>query len=71
MNYNAFLFYPFLAAVVIGNYLLPRKIRWVWLLAASYVFYGLLDTRFLAVLLACTGLSYIGGRFIDLSLIHI
>lgn len=67
MNFNTFLFYPFLAAVVIVNFLLPRRFRWAWLLIASFVFYGLLDARFLAVLLACTAIAYTGGRVIDRS----
>ena len=39
---------------------LPRKYM---LLAASYVFYGAWDPRFLTLILFCTGLNYIVARF--------
>lgn len=64
MTFNTFLFYLFFTLVVIVNYILPRKWRWVWLLIASYVFYGLSDIRFPFVLLTCTVFSYITGKLI-------
>ncbi|MDO9546326.1 MAG: MBOAT family O-acyltransferase [Pelolinea sp.] len=64
MTFNTFLFYLFFIVIVIVNYLLPRKWRWVWLLISSYVFYSFSDIRFLAVLLICTGISFIAGRMI-------
>ena len=64
MTFNTFLFYPFLAVIMLVNYLLPRKWRWVWLLISSYIFYFLSDIRYSAVLLVCTGISYLAGHFI-------
>ena len=31
MTFNHFAFYPFLAAVILVNYLLPVRARWAWL----------------------------------------
>ena len=61
MTFNHFAFYPFLAAVILVNYLLPARARWAWLLLVSYGFYGLFDWRFLPVLLGVTLLSYLSG----------
>ena len=64
MTFNTFTFYLFFSAIVIANYLLPRRWRWVWLLISSYVFYSLSDVKYSAVLLTCTGISYLAGRMI-------
>lgn len=64
MTFNTFTFYLFFSAIVIVNYLLPRRWRWVWLLISSYVFYSLSDVKYSAVLLTCTGISYLAGRMI-------
>ena len=64
MTFNTFLFYPFFTAIVIVNYLLPTKWRWIWLLIASYVFYVFSDIRYALVLITCTCFSYIAGRLI-------
>ncbi|MBN1231022.1 MAG: MBOAT family protein [Anaerolineales bacterium] len=64
MNFNTFLFYPFFILVVITNFILPKKWRWIWLLIASYAFYGFSDIRYVVVLLVCTGISYGSGRLI-------
>ena len=64
MTFNTFTFYLFFAANVIVNYILPKRWRWVWMLISSYVFYCLSDVRYSAVLLICTGISYLAGRMI-------
>ena len=64
MTFNSFHFYLFFPFVVVVHYLLPKRWRWMWLLIASYVFYGLSDIRFVLVLVACTLISYLAGRMI-------
>ena len=64
MTFNTFTFYLFFSAIVIVNYLLPRRWRWVWLLISSYVFYSFSDVKYSAVLLTCTGISYLAGRMV-------
>ena len=60
MLFPSYLFlFGFLPVVVAANWLLaPGARRW-WLLAASAVFYGWADWRFLALLAAMTGLSFV------------
>ena len=65
MTFNTFTFYLFFTAIVIVNYILPRRWRWVWLLISSYVFYSFSDIKYLVVLIICTGISYLTGRMIE------
>ena len=67
MNLNSFLFFPFFILVVIFNYILPKKFRWLWLLITSYVFYSLSDIRYTLVLATCTVLSYAASRLMGQS----
>jgi len=67
MTFNSFSFYLFFITVVVVNYVLPRRWRWVWLLLSSYVFYGLSDIRFLLILVLCTSITYTAGRMIEKS----
>jgi len=64
MTFNSFLFYPFFIAVVVVNYILPKKWRWVWLLITSYAFYSFSDVKYVVVLLICPAISYLVGRMI-------
>jgi len=64
MTFNTFTFYLFFTVIVLINYFLPKRWRWVWLLISSYVFYSLSDVRYSAILLTCTGISYAAGRLI-------
>ena len=64
MTFNTFTFFLFFTVIVLINYFLPKRWRWVWLLVSSYAFYSLSDVRYSAVLLTCTGISYMAGRMI-------
>jgi len=48
----------FIAIVAVVHFALPRRARWVWLLASSLFFYGLAEPLFLVQILAATALSY-------------
>ncbi|MBR7121956.1 MAG: MBOAT family protein [Oscillospiraceae bacterium] len=48
MQFTTVSFLLFAAVVLIGYYLLPQKVRWMFLLAASWVFY------------LCSGIAYLG-----------
>lgn len=61
MVFNSFSYLLFFPVVFIIYFVLPAKIRHLWLLAASYFFYMQADVRYLYLLLALTLLSYIGG----------
>lgn len=63
MLFNSLVFAIFLGAVVGLFWVLPRNWRTGLLLAASYVFYGWWDYRFLGLILVSTGVDFwAGGR---------
>jgi len=64
MTFNTFSFYVFFIVTVVVHYLVPKRWRWIWLLIASYTFYGLSNIRFMLVLLILTALSYLAGVLI-------
>ncbi|MDG2307477.1 MAG: MBOAT family protein [Candidatus Binatia bacterium] len=61
MLFNSFEFWAFFALVLMGLYLLPRRGINVFLLLASYAFYGAWDARFLSLLWISTVVDYIVG----------
>ncbi|MBD3220474.1 MBOAT family protein [bacterium] len=63
MFFNSFVFFFFLLLVLPVFYLLRRQQhRAVWLLVASYVFYGYWDWRFCSLLLVSTVVDFLVGR---------
>jgi D-alanyl-lipoteichoic acid acyltransferase DltB (MBOAT superfamily) len=67
MLFNSWIFAAFLAIVLPLYYLLPFRAQNILLLAASYLFYGAWDWRFLGLLLLSTVMDYSIGRAMDLS----
>jgi alginate O-acetyltransferase complex protein AlgI len=65
--FNSIQYALFLPTVVIGYWALPKRFRAPLLLAASYVFYGAWDWRFLGLLILSTGVDYSIGRALELS----
>lgn len=61
MAFNSLGFAFFLAGVVLLVWMLSHKRQNVFLLAASYLFYGLWDWRFLALLVLSTVIGYSAG----------
>lgn len=58
MLFNSFVFVAFLAIVLPVYYLLPHRWQNRFLLAASYVFYGAWDWRFLFLLMLSTAVDF-------------
>ncbi len=58
------LFIPFFTAVFFLHFILPRRLRWVVLLIASYLFYGFLEVSFSVCLLVITIFVYLAGLWI-------
>lgn len=52
----------FLPIVVLVYFVLPQKIRYIWLLIASYYFYMQWNPLYIILLFSCTLLTYISGR---------
>ena len=65
MLFNSLTFILFLPIVYILYRVLPRTWRRTVLLVASWVFYGFWDLRFLALLIAMTGVDYTIGRALE------
>ena len=59
MQTSTFIYLCFLALVFIIYFLFPKKLRWVWLLFASYVFLIKVDFKSGIVLLIVTLFSYV------------
>lgn len=64
MVFNSVDFLIFFPIVVLLYFLLPRKCRWVWLLAASYYFYMCWNAKYAVLMAASTVITYLSGRLI-------
>ncbi len=65
MLFNSYQFLLFFPLVVIVYYLIPIRIRYVWLLFASYYFYMCWNTKYALLLLASTGITYFSGLMLS------
>ena len=65
MLFNSLIFPVFLFVVLTVYVFLRHRAQTVWLLAASYYFYGYWDSRFLSLLLLSTVVDYYVGLAID------
>ena len=65
MLFNSLEFVVFFFGVLLLYYVLPKKVRYIWLLVASYVFYGAWNVKYLALLFGITFATYLCGFFID------
>lgn len=62
---NPLILFPVLALVVLVYYLLPTRFRWGFLLLASYVFYFLIGSWSIAILLLITLVNYLLGLLLN------
>lgn len=67
MIFNSLEFLIFLPIVFLVYWLLPKKIRYIWLLIASYVFYAFWDWKLLGLILCTTVVSFLMAIFISKS----
>ncbi|GIU83758.1 MAG: hypothetical protein KatS3mg008_0533 [Acidimicrobiales bacterium] len=67
MLFNSYQFAAFFAVVFALHWTLRGRARLWMLLAASYLFYGAFDWRFLGLLVVSTATDYVAGRYIALS----
>lgn len=65
MLFNSLEFVVFFLAVLLLYYILPKKVRYIWLLAVSYVFYGAWNVKYLVLLFGITFATYLCGFMID------
>ncbi len=65
MLFNSIDFLIFFPVVVILYFLIPKKYRYVWLLAASYYFYMKWEVKYVLLLLFSTAVTYLCGILTD------
>lgn len=65
MLFNTPQYILFLPIVTIIYYCLPKKIRYIWLLIASYYFYMQWNPLYITLLFSCTVLTYVCARIIE------
>jgi len=66
MLFNSFEFLVFFPVVVAFYFVVPKKIRYLWLLAASYYFYMSWLPAYGVLLFGCTLVTYLAGLIIGL-----
>ena len=65
MLFNSLQFLIFFPLVVCVCFVLPKKVRYIWLLIASYYFYMCWNARYALLLLASTVITYLSGLYMD------
>ena len=65
MEFNSFQFLVFFPSVLTIYFFTPRKARYLWLLAASYLFYMGWNARYTLLLAFSTIVTYVGGLLIS------
>lgn len=65
MLFNTFSFMIFFPVVLLVYFVIPKKIRYIWLLVASYFFYMSWSPKYGLLLLFSTLITYLGGLAIS------
>ena len=65
MSFLSMNFLLFLAAAVLGYYLIPGRLQWVWLLLFSYLFYLASGTWAAVFILTTTLTTFLGGLCLE------
>jgi D-alanyl-lipoteichoic acid acyltransferase DltB (MBOAT superfamily) len=66
MLFNSIDFLIFFPLVVVVYYILPRRVKYLWLLGASYYFYMCWNAKYAILILTSTIVTYLSGLLIDL-----
>ena len=64
MLFNSIEFMFFFPIAVLGYYVVPKRIRYIWLLICSYYFYMSWNPEYALLILTSTVITYIGSRII-------
>ena len=65
MLFNSFQFLIFFPIVLIVYYVIPKKVKYIWLLVSSYYFYMCWNAKYALLILASTVVTYISGLLIE------
>ena len=66
MLFNSYEFLLFFPVVVMIYFIFPKKIRYIWLLVASYYFYMGWNAKYALLLLTSTIITYISGLLLSI-----
>ena len=66
MLFNSYSFLIFFPIVTLGYFIIPKKIRYIWLLLSSYYFYMGWNAKYALLLLTSTMITYISGILLSL-----
>ena len=65
MLFNSIDFLIFFPIVVTAYFIIPKKVRYIWLLLASYYFYMSWNAKYALLILFSTGITYASGLIIE------
>ncbi|MCR4718082.1 MAG: MBOAT family protein [Firmicutes bacterium] len=65
MLFNSFNFLIFFPTVTLVYFLIPQKIKYLWLLAASYFFYMSWNPKYAVLILTSTAITFLSGIVIS------
>ncbi|MCH5345281.1 MAG: MBOAT family protein [Acetatifactor sp.] len=65
MLFNSIDFLIFFPIVVLVYFVMPRKVKHLWLLAASYYFYMCWNAKYALLILSSTVITYVSGLLIE------
>lgn len=65
MLFNSYSFLVFFPIVVFMYFLIPKKVRYIWLLIASYYFYMGWNAKYALLLLTSTMITYVSGLLLS------
>ena len=65
MLFNSYQFLLFFPIVTIIYFLLPRKVRWMWLLVMSYYFYMNWHAEYALLMASSTLVTWVCGNFVS------
>ncbi|MCR5254915.1 MAG: MBOAT family protein [Acetatifactor sp.] len=65
MLFNSFSFLIFFPVVLAVLFVIPRKLRYIWLLVASYYFYMCWNVKYVLLLFGTTAVTYLAALLIE------
>ena len=65
VTFNSIHFLIFFPVVVLIYFLIPQKIKWIWLLISSYYFYMSWNPKYVVLIAFSTVITWLGGRGIE------
>ena len=65
MSFAVVGYFAFLLIGLVLYYVLPKKIRWIWLLALSYIYYFTFSIKTSIYMVFTTVVIYMGGIWLD------